>query len=91
MEITISLLHHVRREGIHILTKLFSYVNVSIGARSYLWVFIIVSSTSYMSLRDLYFDEMILLYECLEWLGIETGSVPWQGTILPLDHQCIGE
>ena len=22
--------------------------------------------------------------------GIEPGSVPWQGTILPLDHRCIG-
>ncbi len=23
--------------------------------------------------------------------GIEPGSVPWQGTILPLDHRCFGE
>ena len=31
---------------------------------------------------------MIFLCECLHWPGIEPGSVPWQGTILPLDHQC---
>jgi hypothetical protein len=24
----------------------------------------------------------------MHWPGIEPGSVPWQGTILPLDHQC---
>ncbi len=26
--------------------------------------------------------------ENMHWPGIEPGSVPWQGTILPLDHQC---
>ncbi|RID66696.1 hypothetical protein BRARA_D01817 [Brassica rapa] len=31
------------------------------------------------------------LQQLMHQLGIEPGSVPWQGTILPLDHWCFDE
>ena len=28
-----------------------------------------------------------VMHQRMRWPGLEPGSVPWQGTILPLDHQ----
>ena len=32
---------------------------------------------------------LITALMCMHQPGIEPGSVPWQGTILPLDHWCL--